>query len=328
MEKSNLVDSLGFPPMEDESEGVSISKTMAIIACTSMSILYVAILYSPTLILRLPNPSTLNSYMIRRFICAAVSSVISIFLCAFLLIPVGKWGLSSLFGLYGIRADHMWNAVVYPLSLTSLLYTGSFVTMLLSPKKSRKEEIVNDDIFSCLKNSIRGFLERMTSLTSNVLAWRNYVVAPLTEEVVFRACMIPLLLCGGFKPYTIIFFSPIFFSLAHLNHFLELYFQQNYTFLKASLIVGLQLGYTVLFGSYASFLFIRTGHLIAPVVAHVFCNIMGLPMLSSQRKGLSIAATVAGFLGFIWFLFPATNPNLYNYRTDNCLCWHGYCTLS
>ncbi|KAI3881835.1 hypothetical protein MKX03_027455 [Papaver bracteatum] len=302
---------------------------MAIIACTSMSILYVAILYSPTLILRLPNPSTLNSYMIRRFICAAVSSVISIFLCAFLLIPVGKWGLSSLFGLYGIRGgsygewnilglDYLWNAVVYPLSLTSLLYTGSFVTMLLSPKKSRKEEIVNDDIFSCLKNSIRGFLERMTSLTSNVLAWRNYVVGMYDT---FASC-------GGFKPYTIIFFSPIFFSLAHLNHFLELYFQQNYTFLKASLIVGLQLGYTVLFGSYASFLFIRTGHLIAPVVAHVFCNIMGLPMLSSQRKGLSIAATVAGFLGFIWFLFPATNPNLYNYRTDNCLCWHGYCTLS
>ncbi|KAI3892877.1 hypothetical protein MKW92_026615 [Papaver armeniacum] len=275
---------------------------MAIIACTSMSILYVAILYSPTLILRLPNPSTLNSFMIRRFICAAVSSIVSIFLCAFLLIPMGKWGWSSLFRLYGIRADHLWNAVVYPISLTSFLYIGSFVTMLISPKKSRKEDNENADLFWCLKSFIWGFLERMTSLTSNVLAWRNYVVAPLTEEVVFRACMIPLLLCGGFKPYTIIFFSPIFFSL------------------------GLQLGYTVLFGSYASFLFIRTGHLIAPVVAHVFCNIMGLPMLSSQRKGLSIAATVAGFLGFIWFLFPATNPNLYNYRTDNCLCWHGYCT--
>ncbi|XP_026427240.1 CAAX prenyl protease 2-like [Papaver somniferum] len=327
MGTSNLVDSLGFPPMENVEE-VSISKTMAIIACTSMSILYVAILYSPTLILRLPNPSTLNSFMIRRFICAAVSSVVSIFLCAFLLIPMGKWGLSSLFGLYGIRADHMWNAVVYPLCLTSLLYIGSFFTMLLSPKKSRKEDNENADLFWCLKNFIWGFLEGMTSLTSNVLAWRNYVVAPLTEEVVFRACMIPLLLCGGLKPYTIIFFSPIFFSLAHLNHFLELYFQQNYTFLKASLIVGLQLGYTVLFGSYASFLYIRTGHLIAPVVAHVICNIMGLPMLSSQRKGLSIAATVAGFLGFIWFLFPATNSSLYNYRTDNCLCWHGYCTLS
>jgi hypothetical protein len=37
--------------------------------------------------------------------------------------------------------------------------------------------------------------------------------APFTEELVFRACMIPLLLCGGFKMSTIIFLSPVFFSL-------------------------------------------------------------------------------------------------------------------
>ncbi|MCL7029620.1 hypothetical protein MKW94_021794, partial [Papaver nudicaule] len=87
-----------------------------------------------------------------------------------------KWGMSSFFGLCGIRGDHLWNAVFYPLSLTTLLYIGSFVTMLLSPKKPRKEANVCGHLFWCLKNSIRGFLERMTSLTSNVLAWRNYVV--------------------------------------------------------------------------------------------------------------------------------------------------------
>ncbi|MCL7032503.1 hypothetical protein MKW94_009108, partial [Papaver nudicaule] len=69
-----------------------------------------------------------------------------------------------------------WNAVFYPLSLTTLLYIGSFVTMLVSPKKPRKEDNICGDLFWCLKNSIRGFLERMTSVTSNVLAWRNYVV--------------------------------------------------------------------------------------------------------------------------------------------------------
>ncbi|OVA03577.1 CAAX amino terminal protease [Macleaya cordata] len=315
--------------METEvEEEVSVSKTVAMIACTSMSFFYVAILYSPTLILRLPHPTSLNSFMIRRFLCAGVSSIVSIFVCAFLLLPMKKWDLSSLFGVYGIRADHMWNAVAYPLSLTSLLYAGSFISKFLGLRKSSKEDEVRGDSFWCMKNAISSFLERITSIASNVLTWRNYVVAPLTEELVFRACMIPLLLCGGFKPYSIIFFSPIFFSLAHLNHFLELYCQQNYTFLKASLIVGLQLSYTVVFGSYASFLFIRTGHLIAPVVAHIFCNIMGLPTLSSRRKGLTTAATLVGFVGFLWFLFPATNPNLYNERTDNCRCWHGYCGWS
>ncbi|XP_042484371.1 CAAX prenyl protease 2-like [Macadamia integrifolia] len=112
---------------------------------------------------------------------------------------------------------------------------------------------------------------------------------------------------------------------AHLNHFLELYCQQRYSFIKASMIVGLQLGYTVIFGFYASFLFMRTGHLLAPIVAHIFCNMMGLPVLSARNKGLTSVAFVAGVAGFLWFLFPATHPDLYNDRTDSCRCWHGYC---
>ncbi|XLS81466.1 hypothetical protein HN51_047297, partial [Arachis hypogaea] len=41
--------------------------------------------------------------------------------------------------------------------------------------------------------------------------------APLTEELLFRACMIPMLLCGGFKPYGVILLCPIFFSLGKFS---------------------------------------------------------------------------------------------------------------
>ena len=37
-----------------------------------------AILHAPTLILRLPSPLTLNSFMIQRFICAAISFIFSL----------------------------------------------------------------------------------------------------------------------------------------------------------------------------------------------------------------------------------------------------------
>ncbi|KAJ4836207.1 hypothetical protein Tsubulata_002420 [Turnera subulata] len=132
---------------------------------------------------------------------------------------------------------------------------------------------------------------------------------------------------------------------AHLNHWMEVYTRQNYSFLKASMIVGLQLGYTVIFGAYASFLFIRTGHLLAPLVAHIFCNHMGLPVLFARRRGIQVKfhatnfkhtfrhsggivflAFVAGMVTFLWLLFPVTQPGLYNHRTDNCNCWHGYCS--
>ncbi|KAF9599382.1 hypothetical protein IFM89_036868 [Coptis chinensis] len=179
------------------SSSEQLSKSTALIACGSMAILYVAILYSPTLLFRLPKPTSLNTFMIRRFICAIISSLVSVTLSAFLL-PIKSWDV----GAYGIRVDHMCQAVLIPLSLTSLVYTGS----LFSKVKS----------FQCTGNVSQRLFNLIVSVTYDVLAWRNYVVAPLTEELVFRACMIPLLLCGGFKTYTIIFLSPVFFSLGNL----------------------------------------------------------------------------------------------------------------
>ncbi|MBA0596727.1 hypothetical protein Gorai_013536 [Gossypium raimondii] len=143
---------------------------------------------------------------------------------------------------------------------------------------------------------------------------------------------------------------------------MEIYSRHNYSLLKASLVVetsvglklltpcfrnknvvlclldantllllvmcflGLQLGYTVVFGSYASFLFIRTGNIVAPLVAHAFCNYMGLPVLFVHGKGPVSIAFVAGMVSFVWLLFPITQPDLYNENTNNCRCWQGYCS--
>ncbi|KAJ8537649.1 hypothetical protein K7X08_014189 [Anisodus acutangulus] len=304
-----------------------VSKSMAVIACTAMAILYVAILYAPTLILCLPPSDSFQSYMIRRFICAAISSVFSLIACS-LILPI-QWGKSHVSSIYGIRLDHIWQAVVFPLALTSLMYAGTLILNLLLLLDSGQEDRENGRSLSLdsIKNLVHGFIEPISSMASNIQAWRNYLVAPLTEELVFRACMIPLLLCGGFSTYTVVFLCPIFFSLAHLNHLLE-QAQRSGSWLKALTIVGFQVGYTVIFGSYASFLFVRTGHLTAPLVAHIFCNYLGLPVIISRRTGMVTVASVAGLLGFIWLLFPLTSPHLYNAKTDNCMCWHRYCSWS
>ncbi|OMO68311.1 CAAX amino terminal protease [Corchorus olitorius] len=312
----------------EESEG-SLTKPVAVIACIAMTLFYVAILYAPTLILRLPPPQSFNSFMIRRFICAAVSSVASVIFIA-LILPIRSMEASYLFGVYGIRSDHLWQAVVFPLFLTSLMYAGSMMFKSMSLVNRWKEHRNQDGqmFFDCVKNILQSFPGKMLSVTSDILFWRNLIVAPLTEELVFRACMIPLLLCGGFRAYNVIFLCPTFFSLAHLNHMREVYSRHNYSLLKASMVIGLQLGYTVIFGSYASFLFIRTGNIVAPLVAHAFCNYMGLPVLFVQRKGLVTVAFIAGVISFVWLLFPITRPDLYNDRTNNCRCWHGYCSWS
>ncbi|MBA0713338.1 hypothetical protein Golax_012378 [Gossypium laxum] len=91
---------------------------------------------------------------------------------------------------------------------------------------------------------------------------------------------------------------------------MEIYSHHNYSLLKASMVVGLQLDYTAVFGSYSSFLFVRTGNLVAPLIAHAFCNYMGLPVLLIPRKGLVSVAFVAGMLSFAWLLLPLTRPDL------------------
>ncbi|KAG4383803.1 hypothetical protein AAZX31_13G137700 [Glycine max] len=308
-----------------ERDGV-VSQPVAVIACIAMAVFYVAILYAPTVLLRLPPPPSFKTYMIRRFLCAVVSSVLSLFISA-LILPVQTKELRHILVVFGIRRDHIWQAVVLPLCLTSLMYAGSIflkcLLLLASWRQHSSSEALSLDSFKC---SLQRFLDWLSVILSNILVWRNYVLAPLTEELVFRACMIPLLLCGGLKTYSAILLCPIFFSLAHLNHFLEIYAKQNYRIVKAAMVIGLQLGYTVVFGSYASFLFIRTGHLIAPLVAHIYCNFMGLPVLYSQRSGIVSVTFIIGFLGFLWLLFPMTGPELYNDRIDNCSCWQSYCT--
>lgn len=49
---------------------------------------------------------------------------------------------------------------------------------------------------------------------------------------------------------------------------------------NALLSSSFQFVYTTIFGWYASYLFLRTGSLIPPILCHSFCNIMGFPDFS------------------------------------------------
>ncbi|KAK2702954.1 CAAX prenyl protease 2-like isoform X2 [Artemia franciscana] len=142
------------------------------------------------------------------------------------------------------------------------------------------------------------FNKRYLTLCLRSLHWqRNYAVAPLSEEFTFRACMMPIL--SQFMSTKIaILVCPWFFG------------------------VGIQCGYTSLFGLYSAFLFARTGHFLAPFIAHVICNFMGFPdfvgVLSRKdgMKGVFICVYIAGFVFWCMLLFPLTNPALYDWQWD------------
>lgn len=72
--------------------------------------------------------------------------------------------------------------------------------------------------------------------------------------------------------------SPLVFGLAHAHHLYEFRVSHPAVPLSAALArSALQLCYTTLFGAYATFVYVRSGSLLAAFAVHVLCNCMGLP---------------------------------------------------
>ncbi|CAG8466640.1 5630_t:CDS:2 [Funneliformis caledonium] len=141
----------------------------------------------------------------------------------------------------------------------------------------------------------------------------------MTEEFVFRCCMVPLLALADFSRIQIIFLSPLVFGIAHIHHAWEVYVTNGRTMATAKFAIFasiFQFFYTTLFGWYATFLFMRTGHFIPPFFAHIFGNVMGFPVFNmaaypKKVKKAIILAFLGGLLTFGFSLGPATNPSLY-----------------
>ncbi|XKL62167.1 hypothetical protein PGB90_002000 [Kerria lacca] len=272
---------------------------IVIIQCLILSILYVSSLYVWKYQHERDHPSTIK----RRFVSVTVVTLIS---PIYLYYCLNQKYLKqyTLWDLLGIRLPGLWQAIIYPLFLTVILFLGPIC-------------------FQIANGSCTMYIDK-DYWYSNImdLIWiRNYIVAPLSEELTYRACMIPLLL-QCFHQLLIIFICPFFFGTAHFNHLLE-NLKAGYEFKKSLIITSFQFLYTTVFGAYSTFLFLRTGHLTAPLVAHIFCNHMGFPDLSTllfytgMRKYALIFCFLLGFVAWCLLLVPITEPTLYY----NTLYW-------
>ncbi len=88
-----------------------------------------------------------------------------------------------------------------------------------------------------------------------------------------------------------ILLTPVIFGLAHGHHFYEFRLTHPRVPAAAALARSLfQLCYTTLFGAYATFLFLRTGSLLAVCAVHAFCNCMGLPQVWGKVEPVPVLA--------------------------------------
>ena len=224
------------------------------------------------------DPGTIK----RRFFSVTVASVISYYIITRLANPLAS--TEDIHAALGVRLEGLLPALIIPFLLVVLLFLGPLVQIYLDP------------------------YDRFFYHDSNLLyITRNVIVCPFTEEWVFRGCVIPLLLAAGLSHKNAIIVCPLFFASAHVHHIFAG---------KSVVMVLFQFLYTSVFGWLSSYIFVRTGHVMAPIIAHAFCNYMGFPNLTEIPRHpwmKTVAACyIVGLVGFFLFAKSATTPSLYD----------------
>ncbi|KAL1680127.1 hypothetical protein EV122DRAFT_289035 [Schizophyllum commune] len=181
-----------------------------------------------------------------------------------------------------------------PYLLIPILYTGPIYVIYL--RKRLPYQAYSPGLLASLKNAV-----------GNAVGVRNYVVAPITEEIVFRACIVAVYTLCGAARWKIVWGSPLWFGMAHLHHAWEAYNNLGKTSnaLKQALAqTAFQFTYTTLFGAYCVDIFLISGNIFAPVSAHIVANFMGMPMLGYEKRMLPHyrrSITIMYYLGIVLF---------------------------
>uniref|UniRef100_A0A3B3T8D9 CAAX prenyl protease 2 n=1 Tax=Paramormyrops kingsleyae TaxID=1676925 RepID=A0A3B3T8D9_9TELE len=259
---------------------------VSILACFLLACFYVGSLYVWRSDLPRDHPAVIK----RRFTSVLIVSALS---------PVFVWAWKEFTGVEVSKAGYC-TAATYTLehngsshmlpSLLQVLFLGPLI------------QLAADCPWGFLDGIKVGLADPwFWALCASDMRWlRNQVVAPLTEELVFRACMLPMLVpCAG--PLAAIFTCPLFFGVAHFHHVIEL----------------LRFGQGTVSG-----IFLSAGHLVGPVLCHSFCNYMGFPALSTAlehpQRLTVLASYLLGMLLFLLLLFPLTEPRFYGDPTPVC----------
>lgn len=308
----------------------------SILVCTAISIFYVLGLYILT-----PYVSYLNRdemVSIRQRMTAA--SIITIFLVATMYYQYDHSVETSVpfFHAIGFRSDrNTLYSVVSVFWLMSLFYLGPLVTKLAFLTTFMWYDVKSDGMCTMRKTTVSwvqfksAYLQYSLSLSDVYVMTRNLVLAPISEEIVFRALIVMVLRPSFKNPWVIVFISPLFFSPAHVHHA----FVKHWSGVPVDQILPeaiLQLVYTYIFGCIATLLLLRTGNIAAPIACHTICNCAQLPDLSftvppgqgysvfsvlHKYSNLLLVLHAMGLVLFACFVLPLTEA-----YAEVSLFWH------
>lgn len=134
-----------------------------------------------------------------------------------------------------------------------------------------------------------GEFELFDSNDSNIYKFRDYILAPVSEELIYRG-LIMLIIEGDENLMKI---CPYLFGIAHLHHGYQLYFVKEEPLLKVLLTIGFQFTYTSIFGMLALLFYVKTNNnLWCCIVLHTVCNLFGIPSFTVGSTNSKIVKVV------------------------------------
>lgn len=264
-----------------------ISQTAALLITICFAVAYVAPFYLSTN-LRISDHVSRNSADSIRARSRAVF-ITSILCFAFTVV------VQSLVG--GVSPNESFRCMgLFPVSSTDLVKSMLLICILFAGPLFEQGFVAGDWRSWLRWRTIRA------EVYDDWIGWRNFVVGPVSEEFIFRSLSISLFLNALTPGPKIVVRAPLLFGVAHLHHlneFIISHKRRDQSYLSALatpriIIPGLvrtlfQLGFTSVFGMLVTFIFLRTGNVYSCILAHIFCNWMGLPRVWG-RLGESVAA--------------------------------------
>jgi len=256
-----------------------ISPRAALLCALLFTAFYVAPFYlSPTLrsvsIASRDSPSVIRARVRSVTLACIACAVVNIYILAVL----GHANPRDVLRLWGVWPIHPAD-IVKLLGLSAVLFAGPLFKTLVAEGEWRS--LITP---STLK----------AELLDSWTGYRNLIVAPASEELVFRSLVISLYLLAKVPPTRIVFTTPLIFGMAHLHHLAANLRSQTpanrkcpppAAVLQCVAISAFQFAYTSLFGFFAAFALLRTGNVYGVVLVHSFCNCMGVPQFWGRIAG-------------------------------------------
>lgn len=140
---------------------------------------------------------------------------------------------------------------------------------------------------------VQNLLEYHLDYEFNIILLRDYLLAPLTEEINYRFILLKLL-CPCFSKLNSCLISSFLFGFSHFHHYVLDTSKERTLFSTCC-----QFTFTFLFGMFASSMYLKSGYIITPIVLHAICNFLCLPDFETiiQNRTLSIATVCTVALG-------------------------------